>query len=120
MSNYKETTGAGTTWRRAKQVLIRNDINSDKKPIMFFEEDLANVGGKNFTNDVGVIQTNYNPEYVINLRDPQTGERTGNVITQALVYQALYSLYLDTAELRDGQVVENPENIFGVNPQTFS
>lgn len=104
MANYKETTGTGTTWRRAKQVIIKNDINAVQKSIMFFEEDIANIGDKIFSNDAGILQTNYDPSYVINLRNPQTGERTGNVITQALVYQALYSLYLDTAELRDNPV----------------
>ena len=111
MANYKQTTGTGTTWRRAKQVLIKNDISAAQKTILFFEEDIANIGNKNFTNDAGILQTNYKPEYVINLRNPQTGELTGNVITQALVYQALYSLYLDVAELRDNPVDLGEPNI---------
>jgi hypothetical protein len=120
MANYQETTGSGTSWRRAKQVLIKNPLDTSQKPIMFFEEDVAIVGDKQFTSEGHIVSTNYDPEYPINLRDPETGEKTGNVVTQALVYQALYSLYLDLAERRDSKPVENPNNIFGINPEDIS
>jgi hypothetical protein len=112
MSNYQETTGSGTTWRRARQVLIKNPLDSSQKPIMFFEEDVAVVGEKQFTSEGQIVSTNYDPGYVISLRDPETGQRTGNTITQALVYQALYSLYLDVAERRDNAAVESSQDIF--------
>jgi len=112
MANYNETTGSGTTWKRAKQVLIKNELNSTDRPIFFFEEEVAVIGDKKFNNDSEVLRTNYDPEKLISLRDPQTGELTGNVIPQGLVYQALYSLYLEVAAVRDNTPNTNPDNIF--------
>lgn len=103
MANYKEQTGSGTSWTRAKQVIINNNYNSTKN-ILFFEEDIATVGDKVFQSSAGMVTAAFDPEYLINLRDPQTGEKTGNVIPQSVIYQAIYSLYLDLAEARDAQV----------------
>ena len=106
MANYKETTGTGTSWKRARQVIINNNYSGTKN-IMFFEEDIAELGGNVFRTDAGLVTTTFDAEAIIPLRDPETGERTGNVISQALVYQALYSLYLDLAESRD-VTAQNP------------
>ena len=100
MANYKETTGTGTSWKRARQVIINNNYEGSKN-ILFFEEDIAELGDKVFKTEAGMVTTAFDPEYIINLRNPETGERTGNVVLQSLVYQALYSLYLDLAEQRD-------------------
>jgi hypothetical protein len=106
MANYKETTAEGTTWRRAKQVIINNDFGPLPKPIVFMEEDLAIIGDNEFHTNRGSISTVYNPDELINLRDPETGEKTGVMMQQSKVYLALYSLYLDSAEIRD--IEENP------------
>lgn len=103
MANYKETTSMATGWRRAKQVIINNPYE-EQKSIVFFEEDIAVLDGKVFKSESGVLKTIYDPAQVIGLRDPQTGELTGNTIPQSLVYQALYSLYLSLAESRDASV----------------
>ena len=103
MANYQETTGSGTSWKRARQVIVNNNYEGSKN-ILFFEEDIAELGGKIFRSEAGMVATLFDPEYIINLRDPETGERTGNVVLQSLVYQALYSLYLDLAEQRDAKV----------------
>lgn len=105
MANYKEQTGSGTSWTRAKQVIINNNYNSTKN-ILFFEEDIATVGDKVFQTSAGMVSTPFDPQGVISLRDLGTGERTGNVISQATIYQAIYSLYLDLAEARD--MVQEP------------
>lgn len=102
MANYKETTGAATSWRRSNQVIIKNPINTPTKTIMFSEEDIVEVNGTVYRSEIpGVLTTEYDKDAMIQLRDPTTGEVTGNAISQQLVYQALYSLYLTTAEHRD-------------------
>jgi len=101
MANYKETTAEGTTWRRSKQVVINNDLGPTPKPIIFMEEDVAVIGDNEFHTNRGSISALYNPDELINLRDPETGEKTGVMMKQSMVYLALYSLYLDCAEIRD-------------------
>jgi hypothetical protein len=113
MANYQETTGTGTAWRRAKQVVINNDYLGPKK-IMFFEEDVVVLGDRVYKTSAEMVNSDYDPTYLIPLRDPETGEKTGNVISQALLYQALSSLYVDLAEKRDikyQQLASNSQNI---------
>ena len=117
MANYKEQTGSGTSWTRAKQVIINNNYNSAKN-IVFFEEDIATVGDKVFQTNAGMLNTPFNAQALINLRDPETGEKTGNVLPQALIYQAIYSLYLDLAEARD--TINEPPLAYVVDPGTVS
>ena len=102
MANYKETTGAGVSWRRAKQVIINNPLEATtSKQIMFIEEDVVSLENNIFKKDAGFVSTNYDKDYLISLRNPETGEKTGTTISQSIIYQALYSLYLDIAEARD-------------------
>ena len=105
MANYKETTGTATGWRRAKQVVINNPYQ-DQKNILFFEEDIAILDEKVFKSESGMLRANYDPTKLIGLRNPDTGELTGNTISQGLVYQALYSLYISLAEARDQIVAD--------------
>jgi hypothetical protein len=109
MANYKEQTGSGTSWTRAKQVIINNEYAGNKN-ITFFEENIAQLGDKIFKTESGILSTRFDPEYLISLRNPETGEKTGNVILQSLVYQALYSLYLDLAEARDLRQSQSQQN----------
>ena len=109
MSNYQETTGSGTAWRRAKQVIINNNYVGPKN-VMFFEEDVVLLGDKVFKTEAGMVSSDFDPTYLIQLRDPETGEKTGNVISQAMLYQALSSFYIDLAEKRDIKY-QQPVNI---------
>ena len=110
MANYLEQTGTGTAWRRAKQVIINNPYNSSEKRIIFQEEDVALIGESVFTNSAGILMCNFEPDALIPLLDPETGQPTGNTMPQKLVYQALYSLYVKTAKERDTPpLVVNPE-----------
>lgn len=113
MANYKETTGTATGWRRAKQVVINNPYQ-DQKNILFFEEDIAILDEKVFKSESGMLKATYDPTKLIGLRNPDTGELTGSTISQGLVYQALYSLYISLAEARD-QVVAS-EDFQSVSP----
>lgn len=106
MANYRETTAEGTSWRRAKQVAIYNPLEAiASKDILFFEEDVVVIGDKTFHTDSGIVKAVYDPEGVVQLRNPQTGELTGDTIEQKVVYQALFSMYLDAAEARDAPTI---------------
>lgn len=111
MANYKETKAEGTVWRRAKQVNVSNYLEDIPKPIVFMEEDVAVIGEEQFHTNRGSVQTVYDPEYLINLRDPETGEKTGVVVKQSMIYLALYSLYLDCAEARDNEQLAPPPQV---------
>lgn len=102
MTNYKETEAIGTAWKRCKQIVIRNPLdNNIEKNITWVEEDVAVLANKVFANEAGFVTMNYDPEYMVNLRDLVTGERTGIVMKQSAIYKGLYSLYMDAAENRD-------------------
>jgi hypothetical protein len=109
MSNYRETTAESTFWRRAYQVVINNPLEEIPKDILFFEEDVVSVDSTVITNKAGFIRTNYDKTAFINLRDPETGEPTGNLIPQSQVYQALYTMYIDAAIARDIKAATPPE-----------
>ena len=102
MANYKETTGSGTSWTRANRVMILNPLESDiPKQISFFEETVAIIGDTTIKSESGYAVAYYSPDKPIDLLNPQTGESTGKTITQAEVYQAIYSMYIAAAQARD-------------------
>jgi len=102
MANYKEITGTGTSWRRAKKVIIDNPAHSSlPKTALFIEEDAVSINEKIISTDAGSVTAYFNPQDGIELRDPQTGEKTGVIVGQTYLYQLLYSLYMQTAENRD-------------------
>ena len=101
MANYKEQTGEGVSWTRAKQVIINNPYNDVNKNIIFLEENIITVGSKVFKADVGPLTGKFTPDELVPLRDPVTGEYTGNALPQSLIYQAIFSYYLQLSEARD-------------------
>lgn len=109
---YQETQVTGSRYRRAKTVNINN--TKGQTPEISFEEERITVldDGKTFSENVGVLSASFDPSGVINLLDPITGENTGTTITQAEVFQALYSFYFQLASERD-----NPSQEFDpMNP----
>jgi len=105
MANYKETTGPATAWTRANRVMILNPFEANiPKQISFFEETVVQVDDTVIKSDSGYCSTYFSEDKLLELRDPQTGEKTGETIAQSKIYQAIYSLYLDTAENRDIQL----------------
>jgi hypothetical protein len=110
MANYKETTGPGTSWTRANRVMILNPFEVDiPKQISFFEETIAKIDGTTIKADSGYCSAYYSSDKLIELINPETGESTGESITQSKIYQAIYSLYLATAKARDLQL--NPPQL---------
>lgn len=100
MANYQETTGTASAWKRCNKILIENSLTSSNNIIMF-EEDVVSIGDKIVTSEVGALRAQFDPEAIIQLRDPLTGELTGAIAYHSFIYQALYSFYMNKALERD-------------------
>ena len=111
MTNYKESTLVGSVYTRAKTLTIHNPLTGlvndytkaleHKKRVIFAEETIANINNTYVAISESMCHTEFNPTSIINLRNPETGEPTGNTVSHAELYVILYSLYLQTAEERD-------------------
>lgn len=115
MANYKETTGQATAWKRCKLVTINNDYSGTKR-LMFVEEDIIKLDDKYASKDGRLLFTNYDSQKLITLRDPSSGEATGEVISEELIYKALYSLYIELAQAKDLSEASNIELVNGFLP----
>lgn len=104
-ANYKENSVAGTVWNRCTRVVVNNDFG-EPPYVLFFEQQVFNVGGS-VVRDLGVLRQNFDPDGVIPLINPQTGEATGATVTQSEAYAVLYSAYLQAAMARDAEEASN-------------
>lgn len=102
MANYQETSATASAWRRCNKILIENMLDYPNSIIMF-EEDVVSIGGKTIKSEVGALRAKFDPEANVLLRDPSTGELTGAIMPEAIVYQTLYSFYMAKALERDAQ-----------------
>ena len=107
MPDYKETSVAGHSWQRCTQVVIDNRRGA--VPTVRFDEEnvVALEGAAEVRTPVGGLTVEFDPAREIPLRDPQTGEPTGAVMTYAEAYAVLYSAYLEAALERDVQRAES-------------
>lgn len=110
MANYRETSLAGVSWIRCRNITITNPLASTKEPgsdklaiptAYFQEEKVISIDGIRNTLDVGSCFKQFNPASTIPIINPDTGMPTGNTATHAELYVILYSLYLQTAQERD-------------------
>lgn len=101
MANYQETTGTASAWKRCNRIIIENALNSSQNAIIMFEEDAVSIGDKTITTEVGALRSKFEPGTNILLRDTTTGELTGAIMPHNLMYQALYSFYMEAALARD-------------------
>lgn len=108
MPNYRETTTSATSWRRAYHVEIRNPLPEHGVPFVEFrEEEVVRVANRLIAVPVGgaslPLAARYAPTEAIPIRNPETGELTGEQMTHAELYRALFSLYLNLAHARDAR-----------------
>jgi len=105
MSDYKESTVAGTAWQRCCQIVIDNPRGA--VPSVRFEEEevLALADGREIKRSLGALALPFDPAQEIPLRDPATGELTGDLTTYGAAYALLYSAYMAAAEARDAALV---------------
>ena len=101
MSNYKETSVTGSEYVRCKEIVILNPLNGAPS-IQYIEEQATVLGAdKVITQPIGMVSESFNPDTVIELRNPETNELTGATVTHAEMYQMLYSAYIQVALQRD-------------------
>lgn len=102
MALYRETPVTGSTYRRAVQVIMENPLNQTPR-VLYLEEDVFILSNTVTTMAVtgAPLGGAVNPAGVIELRDVNTKERTGQFVPASLVYAALYSDYINRAEARD-------------------
>lgn len=100
MPDYKEAPVSGTQWSRCNGIYISNPIGG--QPVVNWQEEtVVDVGGKRYV-EVGVcLSAPFDPAQVIELRDPATGELTGQTATGMDVYAILFSGYMQAALARD-------------------
>ena len=101
MPQYNESTAQGTVWTRCDQIVIKNPFLGLEKSAMFSEENVVVIGDKTILSRHGFLNKTFNPNQEITLRNPVTGETTGNTVTHQELYNILYSLYIQTAMERD-------------------
>lgn len=100
MPDYKETSVTGTQWQRCNCVHIDNPHNAQPM-VTFAEEEVVALQGNSFTKPSTQIVFPFNPDDVVQLRNPQDGVLTGNSMTAAEIYVAIYSFYIQKAYERD-------------------
>lgn len=100
MADYKATTVTGTQYQRCNGIYIDNTMNA-VKTVRMQEELVSILGGQTIRQPLPGLEFAFNPDEVIALRDPVTGELTGSTITGMEVYAVLYSLYYQKAQERD-------------------
>lgn len=108
MSDYKAKQVIGNQWQRCNVVHIDNPHNGTPM-VTFAEQEIAEVDGAVFSTQLGQIVFPFDPAATINLRDPGTGELTGQTATGAALYAALYSLYIQSALERDAALITPSE-----------
>lgn len=103
MSDYKESTIAGTVWQRCHEIVVSNTRGAVPR-IQFFEERIIALDGSGeIRQALGPLEVAFNPALVIQILDPTTGLPTGNTATYGAAYALLYSAYIAAALARDAQ-----------------
>lgn len=107
--NYDESTVSGQTWQRCHQIVIENPRTGDQ--VVRFDEErvLLLDGGAEVRTPVGALAVVFDPAREIPLRNPMTGELTGESTTYGAAYVLLYSAYLAAALERDAASAPAPQ-----------
>jgi hypothetical protein len=100
MINYNESNVTGTSWQRCHTIQISNQFEQPRI-INFIEERIFLLDDNTrFNQYMPGCQTPYNAETSFPILDSNENP-TGETMTHAELYQALYSLYIQAARARD-------------------
>ncbi len=107
LTKYTEAEGTASTWTRCTRAFINNPLNSTAT-VTFYEEDVVSLGDKVISAERGSVSKQFSPTGIIEIRDPDTGELTGDTVSHLYLYNILYSLYINEALLRDNGGIPLP------------
>lgn len=107
MADYNEQTipGTLTSWQRCHSIQIQNPYNYASAVNVRFDEEIVKVlpDGEVIKSapQNGGITKEFDPAVVIQLRDPETWELTGESTTMGAIMAAIGSAYWQFALERD-------------------
>lgn len=92
-----QTPVAGESYRRCFQVVIDNPLVGNPT-VMFSQETIVGTdAGSVLRIHIQPLPLAFDPTAEIAVIDPETGEPTGDVVTQADVYALIFSAYIAAA-----------------------
>jgi len=104
MADYKQQSTSVDKYNRFSTITILNPLN--RAPLVSaLEEQVLSISGETILRQVGEINKPFNPYENFPERDPATGELTGNTLSSADVYKAIYSYVVRMAEERDAALL---------------
>lgn len=105
MPDYKENAISGSSYQRAKTVILQN-IQNEIPSAEFVEEIVYNLGDQTIRKDAGsLIVRMVDPDKSFPIRNHLTGEVVPDQYgTYGQIYVLLYSAYWDSATARDQSV----------------
>lgn len=106
MADYKSQNITGQSWQRCCRVEISNPKGGIPQ-VNFVEEKIVDTGSGYITqpivNLLDLCSATFSATGEFPLVDTETLLPTGQTMTHGQLYQALFSLYMDTATKRDAQ-----------------
>lgn len=110
MSDYRETSVAGTSYTRGRSIYLENPLGS-LPSLLVREETVINLADRVITEHAGEIRKVVNDLSVeFPLRNPATNEIIeGQSMTYQDLYVGLFSLYWHLALERDAAAQVEPE-----------
>jgi hypothetical protein len=100
MVNYKQSEVVGQQWRRCNSIQISNPYNG-QATLVFGEEEIISLPGADIQRPMVPLSAVFDPTKEIPLVNPNTGELTGESISEMDVYIILFSKYMALAKERD-------------------
>lgn len=101
MPNYEQTAISATQWVRCYAVVLQNPLDGEKLATFQEQQVMQMQGAAPFVQEAGSCALRFDAADAIPLRDPATGEPTGQTMSHAEFYAVAYSAWRHAAELRD-------------------
>jgi len=101
MAEYQQTDVAGSQYQRGRSLYFENPLGAAPS-LLVREERVINLANRQILEPAGEIRKTVDDlSVVFPLRNPESGEETGEQLTFQDVYVALYSVYWHLANERD-------------------
>lgn len=98
--NYNQNPISGKEYTRCAKVVAHNLLGSPRR-VELHEETVIATGEKSVAIPSGVLDIWFQEDRVVPIINPETLEQTGQTMTQGEIYIALFSVYMQAAQLRD-------------------